>query len=70
MNRTLCTAQVQARGDRKETAALLGIDADHDVQLVDDEAGATHDLEMPARRRVERSCIDSTLHDLSSVEEL
>src|SRR5829696_1134614 len=45
--------QVQALGDRKEAAALLGIDADHDVQLVDDEAGATDDIEMPARRGIE-----------------
>ena len=54
--------QLQAPGDRKEPAALLWIDADHDVQLIDDEAGTTDDVEMPTRRGVERSGIDSALH--------
>ena len=45
--------QLQTLLDRKEAAALLWIDTDHDVQLIDDQACATDDIKMSARRRVE-----------------
>ncbi len=50
---TILRSASGASSDRKEAAALLWIDADHDVQFIDDEAGAPDDVEMAARRRVE-----------------
>lgn len=49
--------------DLEEAAALLRVDANHDAQLVDDQAGATDHVEMAQGHGIERTRVDAAFHE-------